>query len=140
MARLPNHKRNGRHNGICGRYLRRLEKVTGGKSMRSPYCHNYKSHSPEVVGKGKVVITRRTKTTRTAIDPVCEMKVDLSKTPVVTTFKGNKYYFCSKDCRKEFNEHPRKFLASRTARSAGVWGRYLQRLEKVTGGRPLKCH
>lgn len=142
MTRSANTKRNDRRNGAWNRYLRRLDRITGSRSMRSPYCHNYRSNLPKKTGKGKVVITRLVNTTETAIDPVCEMKVDPRKTPVVTTFKGKKCYFCSEDCRKKFNENPQRFLVSRTAGPTGVWGRYLQRLEEVTGGRPLQlqCH
>jgi Cu+-exporting ATPase len=140
MARLPNPQKNTRHNGAWDRYVRWLERVTSGKSMRSPYCHNYRSHSPKGTGKGDSVKSSPVNTGKTVTDPVCEMKLDPNNTRLVSTREGNKYYFCSEGCRKAFNEHPRKFLGNKTSRPIGIWGRYLARLEKISGGRPMRCH
>ena len=45
-----------------------------------------------------------------AIDPVCGMKVDEKNTQFQTQFAGKKYYFCSEDCREEFENRPEDYL------------------------------
>ncbi len=39
-----------------------------------------------------------------AIDPVCKMEVDEEDAKYVSEYKGKKYYFCTLDCKKEFDE------------------------------------
>lgn len=43
------------------------------------------------------------------IDPVCWMRVD-GTAEYTSEFNGNKYYFCSSKCKKEFDEAPDKYL------------------------------
>jgi P-type Cu+ transporter len=43
-------------------------------------------------------------------DPVCGMKVDQANTEFQTQFEGKKYFFCSEDCQKEFEERPEDFV------------------------------
>ena len=43
-----------------------------------------------------------------AIDPVCGMEVDENQALRVT-YEGQNYYFCSEDCRDEFNEAPDEY-------------------------------
>lgn len=69
------------------------------------------------------------------IDPVCGMKVDPSETAIVATHDGCSYYFCADGCRKAFEANPGKYLKPK-----GWWGRYLERLEKATGGKAMTCH
>lgn len=45
-----------------------------------------------------------------AVDPVCGMEVDTSRTPYKTLYKGVVYYFCSHHCRKAFEENPEYYL------------------------------
>ncbi len=45
-----------------------------------------------------------------AIDPVCGMEVDPVKTPYKTVYKGVIYYFCSKNCKREFEKNPEYYL------------------------------
>ncbi|MBI2086123.1 YHS domain-containing protein [Candidatus Daviesbacteria bacterium] len=42
-------------------------------------------------------------------DPVCKMKID-KKTEFLSDYQGSKYYFCSENCRKSFNEEPEKYV------------------------------
>lgn len=35
-------------------------------------------------------------------DPVCEMKVDKTKTQFLHTDKGETFYFCSQNCKETF--------------------------------------
>ena len=40
-------------------------------------------------------------------DPVCGMRVDERESEFRTQFAGKKYFFCSEECRKEFEDRPR---------------------------------
>ena len=44
-----------------------------------------------------------------ATDPVCYAEVDEDTASHVTTYKGQKYYFCTASCRKKFEEKPEKY-------------------------------
>ena len=44
-----------------------------------------------------------------ATDPVCYAEVDEDIASHVTTYKGQKYYFCTASCRKKFEENPGKY-------------------------------
>jgi uncharacterized membrane protein YraQ (UPF0718 family)/YHS domain-containing protein len=56
---------------------------------------------------------------RGARDPVCGMKVDRSKTPHRSEFKGQTVYFCSAGCKASFDEAPERYAdpAGREAKS-----------------------
>ncbi len=43
-------------------------------------------------------------------DPVCGTRVDESNAEFKTQFAGVKYFFCSEECRKEFEEDPGGYL------------------------------
>ena len=74
------------------------------------------------------------------IDPVCYMKVSPGNANLMFTHKMRTYYFCAKACRKAFEANPDKYLESNPKKRKGWWGRYLNRLEKATGGQAQKCH
>lgn len=48
-------------------------------------------------------------------DPVCGMQVR-KKEAVTSTVKGKKYFFCSEECKRQFEQNPDKYLkpASKT--------------------------
>src|SRR5579864_837626 len=48
-----------------------------------------------------------------AIDPVCGMTVDDSKGEFQTQFAGKKYFFCSEECKQEFENSPDEFAKPR---------------------------
>jgi len=74
------------------------------------------------------------------IDPVCFMKVAPDSMKDFTfTYKMRTYYFCAESCCKAFKANPDKYLESRSPKRKGWWGRYLERLNKATGGKPPKC-
>ena len=50
--------------------------------------------------RGKVMTT----------DPVCGTKIDEKEADVQTQFAGRKYFFCSEECRREFEEKPEDFI------------------------------
>src|SRR5262245_26525906 len=45
-----------------------------------------------------------------AIDPVCGMEVDERTTKDKATHEGTTYYFCSLDCREEFQASPEDYV------------------------------
>jgi YHS domain-containing protein len=74
------------------------------------------------------------------VDPVCHMKVTkISKVPSFA-FESETYHFCADSCRKAFMADPEKYLKAKTTKRKGFWGRYLDRLNKATGGKPPCCH
>ncbi len=45
-----------------------------------------------------------------AIDPVCGMEVDERATKDKAAHGGTTYYFCSKDCKDEFEASPEDYI------------------------------
>ncbi len=43
-------------------------------------------------------------------DPVCGMKIEDNHPKFELQFAGKKYFFCSEDCRKEFEEQPEQYI------------------------------
>lgn len=43
-------------------------------------------------------------------DPVCKMKVDKNKAKYPSDYKGERYYFCSENCKKQFDADPQSFI------------------------------
>ena len=78
----------------------------------------------------------RTTTTK-VIDPVCGMAVDPSTAAAETCHEGVRVFFCAEGCRDAFIANPARFTKSKPK---GVWQRFLARMEKATGGKPMKCH
>ena len=76
----------------------------------------------------------------TILDPVCGMAVKPGKTRLVSLYQGSSYWFCAEGCRSAFERNPKKYLKSKTTKRKGIWGRYLARLTRATGGAPMKCH
>jgi YHS domain-containing protein len=46
------------------------------------------------------------------VDPVCGMRVEKKNSPGSSKFEGQKYYFCSVECKKEFEDDPSRFAIS----------------------------
>ena len=74
------------------------------------------------------------------IDPVCLMTVDPAKSSHQYDYKAHKYHFCAESCLKAFESNPENFLSHKRPKKKGLWGRYLYRLNKATGGHSMKCH
>ena len=70
------------------------------------------------------------------VDPVCGMTVDPSSAAARTRYEGSDFYFCTEGCKARFQSAPQDFI---TPRRKGIWGRYLDRLNKATGGKPPSC-
>lgn len=77
---------------------------------------------------------------KTVIDPVCGMTVKPDETDIKATINGETYFFCAESCRKSFVENPQKFLDPKPAKKKSLWCRYLERLEKISGGKSIQCH
>ena len=83
---------------------------------------------------------KQTEAVKSAVDPVCGMSVNLETAEIRATIAGQQYYFCAEGCRKAFVDNPDKFLKAGCEKPKGWWGRYMARLQKATGGKPMKCH
>lgn len=62
-----------------------------------------------------------TTTQITAIDPVCGMTVDPSKTRSIE-YEGNSVFFCSESCFKKFEEDPQRVLTTRAKKDLAKMG------------------
>jgi Cu+-exporting ATPase len=43
-------------------------------------------------------------------DPVCGMMVEPESAAATSEYNGKTYYFCSVDCKEEFEEDPESYL------------------------------
>ena len=50
-----------------------------------------------------------------AIDPVCGMEVDELTAKDKTIEQGQTYFFCSKDCKDEFEADPEEYIGGEMA-------------------------
>jgi xanthine dehydrogenase accessory factor len=50
-----------------------------------------------------------------AVDPVCDMLVDIATARFVSEHEGQTYYFCCPACKKKFEAEPSKYLTPATA-------------------------
>jgi YHS domain-containing protein len=48
-------------------------------------------------------------------DPVCGMKVNEKESEFHTQFAGRKYFFCSDNCRQEFESEPDAYVETAAA-------------------------
>lgn len=51
-------------------------------------------------------------------DPVCGMMIEENDAVATSDYRGQRYYFCSDDCKVEFDENPAEY-ATAGARPAG---------------------
>lgn len=45
-------------------------------------------------------------------DPVCGAQVDEKTATATTTYQGQKYAFCGKDCKEKFDKNPERYASS----------------------------
>lgn len=50
------------------------------------------------------------------IDPVCGMEVESGTAPATSDFEGDRYSFCSAQCKEEFDKAPERYVATRVPR------------------------
>ena len=70
------------------------------------------------------------------VDPVCGMSVDPAKAAATLRHDGHQFYFCAEECRQAFESDPDMYKAKKRK---GFWQRYIERLTKATGGKPMSC-
>ncbi|HUF38826.1 MAG TPA: YHS domain-containing protein [Anaerolineales bacterium] len=46
-----------------------------------------------------------------AIDPVCQMEVDVESAEWTSEYEGKTYYFCAPGCKRSFDADPERYLA-----------------------------
>ncbi|MGY5879173.1 MAG: heavy metal translocating P-type ATPase [Candidatus Thorarchaeota archaeon] len=44
-----------------------------------------------------------------AIDPICQMKVDIATSDLHSDYEGKRYYFCAQYCKDTFEENPEQY-------------------------------
>ena len=54
------------------------------------------------------------------IDPVCGMDVEERDAKERATFEGQTYYFCSSDCREEFEQAPEDYIGDEGLERTGT--------------------
>jgi len=78
------------------------------------------------------------------IDPVCGMSVKPARKNLVAFYDGRSYWFCAEGCLSAFEANPKKYLARKSPKRKGWFGRYLDRLaranEKEFGAAGPRCH
>ncbi len=47
---------------------------------------------------------------KTTTDPVCGMQVDEEKAAATSEYLERKYYFCSRDCQRKFEQRPEDYV------------------------------
>ena len=45
-------------------------------------------------------------------DPVCKMEIDESETEHSSLYAGQRYYFCSEECKDTFESQPERYAAT----------------------------
>ena len=55
--------------------------------------------------------TAKEKDKATATDPVCGMEID-GKPAATAQYQGQKYQFCSQDCKEQFEEDPEQYATT----------------------------
>ncbi len=44
-------------------------------------------------------------------DPVCQRDVDPSSAKATSEYAGDRYYFCSQECKERFDADPEKYVS-----------------------------
>jgi YHS domain-containing protein len=44
------------------------------------------------------------------LDPVCKMEVNPASAEAQSEWEGQVFYFCAQDCKRRFDENPRRYL------------------------------
>jgi YHS domain-containing protein len=55
-------------------------------------------------------------------DPVCGMMIDDKSAVGTSEYNGKPYYFCSQDCKTEFDENPDEYADKAGSASGGSSG------------------
>ena len=52
----------------------------------------------------------------TVHDPVCHMDIDPATAAGQSEYQGQTYYFCSLDCKEQFDKNPEKYVREQQTR------------------------
>jgi YHS domain-containing protein len=69
----------------------------------------YFKHVPELIPVYRVADPSAA--SELEIDPVCRMAVARDRADSMRKRRGSVYYFCSAECRRQFDEDPRRYIA-----------------------------
>ncbi len=72
-------------------------------------------------------------------DVVCGMDVSSDTNSITATWNDQTYYFCAAHCKEKFNKSPQSYAKQSTFFITRWWNNYLNRLNKVTNGKPQCC-
>ena len=53
-------------------------------------------------------------------DPVCDMMVDEHMAAAQSTYAGQTYYFCSKECKDKFDRNPDRYTKQKQEPSSSM--------------------
>jgi YHS domain-containing protein len=85
--------------GCAGKTQITENAISGTSEQVKPTTMTAVDSNPSVVVDSSLVVC-----------PVCKMKIHKSLDK--SEYKGKTYYFCSPDCKKEFDENPEKYINS----------------------------
>lgn len=54
------------------------------------------------------------------VDFVCERAVDPADSRFFSEYNDRKYYFCSAECKRKFDDHPDYFIHTRAKEELGL--------------------
>lgn len=55
-------------------------------------------------------------------DPVCGMQVSEQNAAAKSQYQGETYYFCSQDCKEQFDQNPQQYARGQAQRSGAGGG------------------
>ena len=55
-----------------------------------------------------------------AADLVCRMDVDENNTRFFTEYDNSKYFFCSAECKRAFDDHPDQYIQQQARENADL--------------------
>ena len=53
-------------------------------------------------------------------DLVCRREVDSNDARFFTDYNDGKYYFCSAECKRAFDDHPDRYIQDQARRETGM--------------------
>jgi YHS domain-containing protein len=63
-----------------------------------------------VIYYGLIRLVQNSRAARYAIDPVCDMEVDIATAKLSSSYHGETVYFCAPGCKLSFDRDPEKYL------------------------------
>ena len=82
---------------------------------------------------------RKERSTNGYIDPVCLVQLNPDVQHPTFTYQMRTFHFCDDACRQSFEQNPESYLGEENPRKKTWWQRYVDRINKATGGKPPSC-